>query len=1110
MESYPRNAHLRILGSNPVFDVQASSLGVVLGSNTAADANVRFDLWNGDMGDDGRFLSLSHHSESHKILISSVDDKGPLYLGENDVASMRVGSNQVRIDTDTWLQSNLVLNRGDIVVVDGGTIHATKYDNLIDDFSTQSLTMPPTANALAQAYITLSNLIISRSLAPPPSSSSSPSIPSYGDDIKVGKLACTDVTTGSFLAYTYCNLVVDFRVNSYMDQPVSAYALTSAYTQLSNYVQTELASIGTLLQAGFSPMEAFSGSSSNLLTSDGRWQTDMWLSSSDGRERVYFGSDGVAQTACSRALWRASPEMPVSLELDMSNANVSLSLNGSMDVDTLNVRHGVDFTGVSELHLPTWLSLDVSSIHSATYCNLPVASSSLPGVVTLMHADQWPDMGMSNLVPTGTNLALITSNMDKRLYDITSLYMEALYASHIASNIAGDVLHRYQADTLSLRRDYYSNTMVAGMQLVSHASESNDAGASIEIENNEGSRLVMSLALDNLALLGNDGGPLTLYGGSEISRATSVLTIDGGKVSVVPGEFAPQVIPQAALVSDNDGSGYIVSSSSTYSSDVWAQAFQAFSGDAINGWVSASRYDSVSGAPSTLTSDVTQAPPISVRGEWLQLTLPEGIGFTYLRSFFVQTINANARPDNFVIVVREPGATEWRRVAFYEHQSDFVAEGTWYVLPRSVAISSFRIIITKVAPRSGESLLYPSIAEIDIVRLRMGSMSSSATDALFVVGGAGDGPTGLVVSHEGEVGIRQSSPSAMLHFGNTIDPRMLVLYDRDPTYPNLHEFCGMGMASNGMIVQLDSSNTSLILQAGRGAEVPDEVLLNVSGLDGSIDTQGSLWFNGGLAHRQIGHDEEWTTTTTTTTMFIDSNGTFRAGPLSIVGAHSNDTMRLMSDHAYIEYCDHLSVLSHTSSNTNACSLYMGVDSPVVVSGTVDVNNIVTSCNISHIGAYPATAYSNMVTGLALSNIVGIMCTPQSEGIVHVANMGPLLLNPDGGDVIVNGVPSQTLADASLGKDLVSLQEATATLLKLVPRMYRKVPTPDSESLGVVTSGFIAQEMVEGVPELEHLIHDTVTPSGTMSSINYIGLIAYLVKAIQEHEERILRIEDITY
>lgn len=1100
MDSNHRNTtHLRILGSNPVFDVQASSLGVILGSNTSDD-NVRFDLWNNG---ESRYVSFAQRSGGD-VLISTADSNGALYLGENEIASMRVGSNQVRIDTDTWLQSNLVLNKGDIVVTEGGTIHATRYDNLIDDFTTNSLTMPPTANALAHAFVTLSNLIVSRIVSQSSQSSTNPGSSPYApssssEDIKVGKLACTDVTTGSFLAYTYCNLVVDFRGNAYMDQPVSAFALTRAYTQLSNYVQTELASVGTLLQAGFSPADAFNNSTEQFIVSDGRWQSDMWLPSSDGFDRLYFDSDGSMDTACTQAIWRASPATPPSLRLSMTNTDdggASLRLSGSMTLEDIHVLRSINLADVSELRLPSWLTLDVASITAATYCNLPIASASRQGIVTLMPSNQWPDASMSNLAATGANLALITSNMDQRFYDITSLHMESLYASHIASNLAGKLLQEYEIDAYSLYREYHSNLMVPGVKLVSHANDSNDAGACFEIQNDEGSILRMSLAADNLALVGNDGGPLTLYGGGDITQATSVLTIDDGKVSVVSGESAPQVIPPVPLLSDNEnGYDYIVSSSSTYSSDAWAQAFQAFSGDTRNGWVSASHYDNLSGAPSTLTSDVTHAPPISVRGEWLQLTLPEDIAYTHLRSFFVQTTNANARPDNFVVTVLEPDATEWKRVAFYEHQSEFLDDGMWYVLPQSVQIRSFRIIITKVALRPNTSY-YPTITEIDVLRLRMGSAPSTSTDALFVVGN--NTIPGLVVSQDGQVGIRQSVPSAMLHFGNAIDPRMIVLYDRDATSPNAHEFRGMGVAQDGLTLQLDGSNTSLIVQSGRGSDVPDELLLKVSGSDGSVHTQGSLRFNGELVHEKIG-TEEWA--------FIDSNGTFKAGPLLV---DKSDKINFVADHTHVTFQDRLSFLSDISSNT--CGLTIGSDSPLLISGRVDVNSaIVTSSSSSLADLYPRISYSNAVTGLALSNVVSLMCMPESgEGIVHVTNKGPLLLNPDGGDVIVHGVPAQTLSDASLGRDVVPIQDAIVTLSKLIPRMYRKLPSPDSQSLGATTTGFLAQEMVQDAPELEHLIHSTLTSSGPMSSINYVGLIAYLVRALQEHEERLFRIERMTF
>jgi len=625
-----------------------------------------------------------------------------------------------------------------------------------------------------------------------------------------------------------------------------------------------------------------------------------------------------------------------------------------MTLDAINVRNSINLADVSELRLPSWLTLDVASITAATYCNLPIASASRQGIVTLMPSNQWPDASMSNLAATGANLALITSNMDQRFYDITSLHMESLYASHIASNLAGELFKEYEIDAYSLYREYHSNLMVPGVRLVSHASDSNDAGACFEIQNNEGSMLRMSLAVDNLALLGNDGGPLTLYGGGDIAQATSVLTIDDGKVSVVSGESAPQMIPPVPLLSDTEnGYDYTISSSSTYSSDAWAQAFQAFSGDTRNGWVSAAHYDNLSGAPSTLTSDVTHAPPISVRGEWLQLTLPENIAYTHLRSFFVQTTNANARPDNFVVVVLEPGATEWKRVAFYEHQSDFIGEGMWYVLPQSIQISSFRIITTKVARRPNTTY-YPTITEIDVLRLRMGSAPSTSTDALFVVG---DTIPGLVVSQDGQVGIRQTNPSAMLHFGNAIDPRMIVLYDRDATSPNSHEFRGMGVAQDGMTLQLEGSNASLIVQSGRGADAPDELLLKVSGADGSVHTQGSLRFNGELVHKKI--DTEWT--------FIDSNGVFKAGPMVV---EETDKINLVADHTHIAFQDRLSFSSDLSSNT--CGLTIGSDSPVLITGNVDVNNAIIT---SAADLYPKISHSNTVTGLTLSNV-------KSESNVH--------------------------------------------------------------------------------------------------------------------------------
>ena len=49
-----------------------------------------------------------------------------------------------------------------------GTTYLESYGNLVDDFFSTSVTLPPTANALSAAYRSLSNLVVSRMLANPP------------------------------------------------------------------------------------------------------------------------------------------------------------------------------------------------------------------------------------------------------------------------------------------------------------------------------------------------------------------------------------------------------------------------------------------------------------------------------------------------------------------------------------------------------------------------------------------------------------------------------------------------------------------------------------------------------------------------------------------------------------------------------------------------------------------------------------------------------------------------------------------------------------------------------------------------------------------------------
>ena len=135
--------------------------------------------------------------------------------------------------------------------------------------------------------------------------------------------------------------------------------------------------------------------------------------------------------------------------------------------------------------------------------------------------------------------------------------------------------------------------------------------------------------------------------------------------------------------------------------------------------------------------------------------------------------------------------------------------------------------------------------------------------------------------------------------------------------------------------------------------------------------------------------------------------------------------------------------------------------------------------------------------------------------------------------------SSNIAISGSSDDRIKIDEelildATNTILKLRPQKYKKFPTKtisEAEELikkkatcYIIESGLIAQEMFYEVPELRFLISDTVDPnlvdetprnfddikndpdysnwSNEVSSVNYIGLIPYLIRGFQEQHVEI--------
>lgn len=114
------------------------------------------------------------------------------------------------------------------------------------------------------------------------------------------------------------------------------------------------------------------------------------------------------------------------------------------------------------------------------------------------------------------------------------------------------------------------------------------------------------------------------------------------------------------------------------------------------------------------------------------------------------------------------------------------------------------------------------------------------------------------------------------------------------------------------------------------------------------------------------------------------------------------------------------------------------------------------------------------------------------------------------------------SDDRCKREEVYIQDALNTILKLKPQNYKKYFNLDCSGQYQYESGLIAQEVYYDTPELQHLIKlpedadlsgnpiptsddPQVDPDysiwgSTPASVNYIGLIPYLIKAVQEQQE----------
>ena len=156
--------------------------------------------------------------------------------------------------------------RLDVAGLHAGVLTADVFTNLVDAWDSTSVVLPPTANALGDAYITLSNLIVR-----------GPALSNGGGATAAGALLDTYTSTSVLNAPT-------------------ANALRAAYYNLSNLLVLRLRD----LNAAATSASNVPAAGSNLL------DNDVWiLSKPDDAPRFYFASSGASTFAGSTT---ASPD----------------------------------------------------------------------------------------------------------------------------------------------------------------------------------------------------------------------------------------------------------------------------------------------------------------------------------------------------------------------------------------------------------------------------------------------------------------------------------------------------------------------------------------------------------------------------------------------------------------------------------------------------------------------------------------------------------------------------------------------------------------------------------------------------------------------------------
>jgi hypothetical protein len=96
-------------------------------------------------------------------------------------------------------------------------------------------------------------------------------------------------------------------------------------------------------------------------------------------------------------------------------------------------------------------------------------------------------------------------------------------------------------------------------------------------------------------------------------------------------------------------------------------------------------------------------------------------------------------------------------------------------------------------------------------------------------------------------------------------------------------------------------------------------------------------------------------------------------------------------------------------------------------------------------------------------------------------------------------PPGIASDARLKKDIMPISNGLSTVMKMNPVSYLKKPSLAATDYNIKENGFIAQELMQILPDVVLEARDTEK----IFKVNYISIIPVLTKAIQEQQQVIV-------